>query len=88
MGQRNTLAHICSQKDRKKVVEREEKVEKKEQREKTEFGPGSVGQLVQSCRGGRGGFLGGGVAGGDRGEHAGSLLKCQSVYSGALEKGE
>lgn len=36
---------------------------------------------------GKGWILGGGVAGGDRGEHAGSLLKCQSVYSGALEKG-
>lgn len=24
---------------------------------------------------------------GRQGEHAGSLLKCQSVYSGALEKG-
>lgn len=35
---------------------------------------------------GKGSSLGGGVVGGDRGEHAGSLLKCQSVCSRAPGK--
>lgn len=57
-----------SQKDRS-AVDREETQEK--ELRVTRFGPGCVGQLGAELWREKGWILGGGVAGGDRGEHAG-----------------